>query len=137
MDRPTYNSDGSYTFQVEIRVSSTSHGDALQQLTRALKDADLAEFRILSERSPEGNGTKKAAVKPIIAQPDPLELRIRQYIESNKLIRLNINKGRGVKISMPCRVINFDSATQLLTAYHVDEKQVYTVKLNEIDDFLE
>jgi hypothetical protein len=50
---------------------------------------------------------------------------------------LNINKGRGVKMSIPCRVINFDAGPQLLTVYHVDEKQVYTVGLNEIDDFVD
>lgn len=68
---------------------------------------------------------------------DPLEVRIRQFIQSNRLIRININKGLGVKMNIPCRVINFDAGTQMLTVYHVDEKQVYTVRLNEIDDFIE
>ncbi|WP_372635692.1 hypothetical protein [Cohnella sp.] len=78
---------------------------------------------------------KKPAPKP--SEPNPLELRIRFFIETSKLIRININKGRGIKLSIPCRVLNYDADKQLITAYHVDEKQVYTVGLNEIDDFVE
>ncbi|MBW5447753.1 hypothetical protein GE107_16990 [Cohnella sp. CFH 77786] len=75
---------------------------------------------------------------PEAAPPsDELEQRIRQYIETNKLIRLNVNKGRGIKLNIPCRMISFDKASQLLTVYHVDEKQVHSFKLFEIDDFVE
>lgn len=68
---------------------------------------------------------------------DSLEQRIQQYIQTNKLIRLNVNKGRGVKLSMPCRILGYDNEKQLITVYHVDEKQVHSLKLFEIDDFLE
>lgn len=60
---------------------------------------------------------------------------IKSLIQQNKLIRLAVNKGFGVKLSIPCRIINYDEAGQILSVYHVDEKQVYTFKLNEIDDF--
>ncbi|PWW01139.1 hypothetical protein DFQ01_11029 [Paenibacillus cellulosilyticus] len=61
--------------------------------------------------------------------------QFREYMEKNKLIRLKVNKGLGVSLSIPGRIINVDEASELLTVYHVDEKQVYTFKLNEIDDF--
>lgn len=63
--------------------------------------------------------------------------RIQNYIATNRLIRLIVNKGRGVKLSVPCRIISFDTSAFTITAYHVDEKQVYTFTLNEIDDFIE
>ncbi|GBF73118.1 hypothetical protein PA598K_01403 [Paenibacillus sp. 598K] len=63
--------------------------------------------------------------------------RIRAYIEQNKLIRLLVNKGLGVRLSIPCRIISFDEMTGNVTVYHVDEKQVYTFSINEVDDFVE
>ena len=79
------------------------------------------------------SATKAASSPPV----DELDERIKHYIDTNKLIRLNVNKGRGVKLSIPCRILRFDTVGQLLTVYHVDEKQVHSFKLFEIDDFLE
>lgn len=133
MNRIKKTSDGSYVFQVEINVSASSKGAALEQLLHVLNNADFVDYRIgAGITTPSKKNVAKAQ-----SQPNPLELRIRQSIESNKLIRLNINKGRGVKMSIPCRIVNFDAENQLLTVYHVDEKQVYSVKINEIDDFID
>ncbi|MBD2848238.1 hypothetical protein IDH44_23840 [Paenibacillus sp. IB182496] len=63
--------------------------------------------------------------------------RIHSCIKANRLIRLTVNKGRGVKLSIPCRIINFDEVQMVVTVYHVDEKQVYAFSINEIDDFIE
>ncbi|GAB6988437.1 hypothetical protein [Paenibacillus pini] len=60
---------------------------------------------------------------------------IRVYIRDNRLIRLTANRN-GQHISMPCRILNFDEDKQLLNVYHVDEKQVYTFSLNEVDEFI-
>lgn len=95
----------------------------------------VAQALARAARSAPAAAPKEAAKESV--KSDPLEVRIRQFIQSNRLIRININKGLGVKMNIPCRVINFDAATQMLTVYHVDEKQVYTVRLNEIDDFIE
>lgn len=62
---------------------------------------------------------------------------IRAYMKSNKLIRLIVNKGFGITLSIPCRIINVDEVLNVVTVYHVDEKQVYTFRLNEIEDFQE
>lgn len=94
--------------------------------------------------------TKQAGAKPAEAKPaagktstqknDEIQealARIRGYIADNKLIRLAVNKGRGVKLSVPCRILNIDESNLTVTIYHVDEKMVYTFGLNEIDDFVE
>lgn len=60
--------------------------------------------------------------------------KIRLYIQNNQLVRLRANR-HGKQVSMPCRILNFDEAANSLSVYHVDEKQVYTFKLNEIDEF--
>ncbi len=139
------NSDGSHSFLVEFSISSPNRGEALKQLLQKLGNANFEHYRILTEAQA---GAAKEASKaksspaarkpgPKSSDPNPLELRIRSFIENSKLIRIHINKGRGVKLSIPCRVLNYDSDKQLITVYHVDEKQVYTLGLNEIDDFLE
>ncbi|MFB9279102.1 hypothetical protein [Cohnella cellulosilytica] len=140
------NSDDSHSFLVEFNISSSNRGEALKQLLLQLNDANFEHYRIVTNPRPGATPTpakprsSPAAVRktaPKASDPNPLELRIRFFIENNKLIRININKGRGVKLSIPCRVLNYDSDKQLLTVYHVDEKQVYTFGLNEIDDFVE
>lgn len=96
-----------------------------------------AKDAVAKAKSAPGDAAAAPKAPSAVPQPDDLEKRIRQYIENNKLIRLNVNKGRGVKLSIPCRVISFDAANQLMTVYHVDEKQVHSFKLFEIDDFVE
>ncbi|MEX2415535.1 MAG: hypothetical protein WD424_05275 [Paenibacillaceae bacterium] len=67
-------------------------------------------------------------------QHKPITQQIEQFKEDRSLVRLTINKGKGVKLSIPCRILNFDWTTGNITAYHVDEKKVYSITLNEIDD---
>ncbi|BBI32320.1 hypothetical protein [Cohnella abietis] len=144
MNRTNKTSDGSHLFQVEINISASSKGAALKQLISVLDNAEITDYRIGSDietgkaasAAPVASPSAKKAASKAPVQADSLELRIRHFIESNQLIRLSINKGRGVKMSIPCRVINFDPVNQLLTVYHVDEKQVYSLGLNEIDDFV-
>ncbi|SFE51625.1 hypothetical protein SAMN04487969_103168 [Paenibacillus algorifonticola] len=80
------------------------------------------------------------AAKPKVVEPslsDPYDgfADIRGFMKSNKLIRLIVNKGLGITLSIPCRILNVDDTTNMITVYHVDEKQVYTFKLNEIEDY--
>ncbi|WP_051287297.1 hypothetical protein [Paenibacillus taiwanensis] len=63
-----------------------------------------------------------------------IEKQIEQYIQHQTLTRLSINKGKGIKMSLPCRILNYDSSSQLLNVYHVDEKQVYAFHLYEIEE---
>jgi hypothetical protein len=62
--------------------------------------------------------------------------QIEEFKKNNSLIRLSIVKEKGVKLSVPCRVLNYDDPSQNVTIYHVDEKQVYQYSLNEIDDLV-
>ncbi|QAY65072.1 hypothetical protein [Paenibacillus protaetiae] len=57
--------------------------------------------------------------------------------KSNQLIRLIVNKGFGVKLNIPCRIIQADEQSNKLTVYHVDEKQVYSFTLTEIEEIIE
>ncbi|WP_127580140.1 hypothetical protein [Paenibacillus koleovorans] len=59
---------------------------------------------------------------------------LEEYKDKGTLIRLTVVKGKGVRLSLPCRILNFDAAADNLTIYHVDEKKVYSFKLNEIED---
>ncbi|MDQ0191862.1 hypothetical protein [Paenibacillus wynnii] len=71
---------------------------------------------------------------PQAMEPSDAFVQIRQYIQSNQLVRIRANR-HGKQVSMPCRILNFDETAKTLSVYHVDEKQVYTFKLNEIDEF--
>ncbi|XID93536.1 hypothetical protein ACF3MZ_03085 [Paenibacillaceae bacterium WGS1546] len=135
--------DGSHLFQVEIRVSAPNRGAALKHLLQVLSQADIADYRIGASGQHEDAAPQPAPARKAVSKEanppneSPLELRIRFFIETSKLIRITVNKGRGIKLSLPCRVLSYDIEKQLMTVYHVDEKQVYTVGLNEIDDFVE
>jgi len=139
--------EGTYLFQVDIMVQAPSNGAALEHLLGVLNGGGFPDYRIQSGiqlgRTIERALAETADPEPIAIDParsgssNPLHDRIQQYIASNRLIRLNINKGRGVRMEMPCRVVHFDPELQLLTVYHVDEKKVYSIQLNEIDDFVE
>lgn len=79
----------------------------------------------------------QASEKPELASLDSLNYfdKITALMNNNTLIRLIVNKGLGIKLSIPCRIINMDENEYFITVYHVDEKQVYTFRLNEIEDF--
>ncbi|WP_172195527.1 hypothetical protein [Saccharibacillus qingshengii] len=59
---------------------------------------------------------------------------IRDSISKNRLVRVVVNKPGGNRLSIPCRILNFDEPAQMISVYHVDEKQVYSFSLNEIDE---
>jgi hypothetical protein len=89
-----------------------------------------------NDKSAGAPAAKEPAKQPQPAADTPLVSdAVKIFIKENRLIRLSVNKGFGVRLSIPCRIINYDESGQILTVYHVDEKQVYTFKLNEIDDF--
>ncbi|WP_178024304.1 hypothetical protein [uncultured Paenibacillus sp.] len=71
-----------------------------------------------------------------IAASEEFQAWIQGYIKENKLVRLYVNRN-GKRASIPCRILNFLPETYALNVYHVDEKQVYTLKLSEVIDFLD
>lgn len=148
------SNNNTYLFQVELLVEDSTNNAAIEQLLKALNQLPFPDYRILKgvqlgqliqERLAESSEqypidvtqaaapSASAASSPILSGFDA----IRSYMKSNKLIRLIVNKGLGIKLSIPCRIINMDEDTTIITVYHVDEKQVYTFRLNEIEDFQE
>lgn len=155
----------SYVFNVQLLIEDDHHASALAQLLNKLNTAQFADYKIISgiELGQEidnrlNNASSKTTIpiqrtetkakaasssnKPASPkqQNDQFSLSMeifRQCKSKNKLIRLIVNRGLGIKTSIPCRVINLDENELLITVYHVDEKQVYTFRLNEIEDFIE
>ncbi|SFE21198.1 hypothetical protein SAMN05216378_2734 [Paenibacillus catalpae] len=150
--KPTQSArTNSYVFQVELLVEGESNGAALEKLIKSLNQGAFADYRILNgielgklidQRKTELPGRQPVSVPPPAAKPAAPASHngldsIRAFMKSNKLIRLIVNKGLGIKLSIPCRILNVDEEGNLVTVYHVDEKQVYTFRLNEIEDFKE
>lgn len=103
--------------------------------------AKLAD-RLSKKKSATGMNKPSVAqeIKQSHAQSKPatqLELRtyewVKRYIQDKTLVRLIVNR-YGKQRSIPCRILNLDHDRNLLSVYHVDEKQVYSFKMNEIDE---
>ncbi|RIX52415.1 hypothetical protein D3P08_13140 [Paenibacillus nanensis] len=144
-----------FIFQVEIMVEERHHTTALEKLIKEMNRCEWTDYRIVSgmqlgriiEERIEKSSSKikfplsdekpaKPATPPNNAMESAGVEQIRGFIKKNSLIRLIVNKGFGNTINIPCRIINMDEKEQIVTVYHVDEKQVYTFRLNEIEDFI-
>jgi len=153
-----------YLFNIDILVEGETNALAAERLLHLLNQCGFPDFRIKSglelgklidaletaatgaaaTRNPRNSEpANEFKVKPdrrhetAAAEEVPLMIdRVRTCISDNRLIRLSVNKGFGVRLNIPCRIIKLDETNQMLTVYHVDEKQVYTFSLNEIDDFV-
>ncbi|MBP3962163.1 hypothetical protein I8J30_05515 [Paenibacillus sp. DLE-14] len=100
------------------------------------KDKETKASRNTAKADPAAIAAPKQAAAPAELDLTFVTDRIKACIAENRLIRLMVNKGFGVKLNIPCRIINLDESSQMLTVYHVDEKQVYSFKLYEIDEFI-
>ncbi|EXX91679.1 hypothetical protein BG53_08755 [Paenibacillus darwinianus] len=135
--------------QAKAQPKATAKSGSDAEAKRGAKPEAQAEPKT-AEAKPDFTAAKAPGNKPPTAdktgatgkagtlsdEADATAERIRSYIAANKLIRLNVNKGRGVKLSVPCRILSYDESKLAVTVYHVDEKQVYIFDLNEIDDFI-
>ncbi|WP_054957008.1 hypothetical protein [Paenibacillus dakarensis] len=107
--------------------------------TSTLNDPPSAKNATPSKNTAKGNSNPNKESKPSVAstpqsaENDPFEW-IKIYSKGNRLVRLTANRN-GKQVSLPCRILNFDEIDQIVSVYHVDEKQVYTFTLNEIDEF--
>lgn len=144
-----------FIFNVEIMVEEGHHANALEKLLQGLNQAGWADYRInsgiqlgelIEQKLAESSSSapvpvvaeQKETAKATNAPPSESDGfgPIRAFMKSNTLIRLIVNRGLGIKLNIPCRVINMDERENLITVYHVDEKQVYTFRMNEIEDFI-
>ncbi|QJC53146.1 hypothetical protein HGI30_17245 [Paenibacillus albicereus] len=147
-----------YSFQTDLVIEASTREAAEALLRERLDAAGVSRYRIgkgsligftvlpdtdapaPSESSASGPAAPAEVPASASAAADglrdlALDL-IRRCVQDSRLVRLSINRGKGVRLSVPCRILRLDEQDSLLTVYHVDEKQVYTFGIGEIDDFL-
>ncbi|TXK80047.1 hypothetical protein [Paenibacillus sp. N3.4] len=156
----TNTSAGGHLFTVEILIEEATNGLAMEKLLHLLNVDIVKDYRInkgidlgklievntTKERDSSIDFNKKnttalpASAASVTKQNDAASTKIIEQLESyklhNTLIRLTVIKAKGIKLSLPCRILNYDNSSQHVTVYHVDEKKVYLFKLNEIDDYV-
>lgn len=154
--------EGGFLFNVDILVKSPTNGQALQLLLQLLNNhqGEVADYRVksgiqLGEIIDASLNAKRKAMVPLpgkkseskqkqtesgqhlkSAAGNPVGEWIQSYISSNRLVRVLIETPKG-RQSIPCRILNYLPDSEVINVYHVDEKQVYTYKLNEIIDILD
>lgn len=107
----------------------------LTQLLRLRKSSPKKKSAAVTNKPPVVQEIKQSHVQPKPATQQELSTYewIKRYIQDNTLVRLIVNRYGGQR-SIPCRILNLDHDNSLLSVYHVDEKQVYSFKMNEIDE---
>jgi len=122
-----------HLFTVEILIEEETNGLALETLVHLLNQKGIKDYRILNGmelgKLIELNTQKKQEEE----EESAVVQQIQELIRNNSLIRLTVLKARGIKLNLPCRILNFDSSTRNISVYHVDEKKVYLFSLSEIE----
>ncbi|WP_211746788.1 hypothetical protein [Paenibacillus sp. Marseille-Q4541] len=72
----------------------------------------------------------------IPASTSPTDDWINSAMQAGRLIRIDIRDKKGLQKSIPCRILNYDRGTNLVSVYHVDEKQVYSIHTSEIEKYV-
>jgi len=160
MNQKASSNKTGHLFSVEILIEDASNGLALEKLLQVLNTDKIKDYTIKSgielgklielnvnnkgAGSPETSGQKASQAAPaasIVTAFDAASSsqivieQLENFKTNNTLIRLTVIKAKGIKLSLPCRILNYDNSGQTVTVYHVDEKKVYLFKLNEIEDF--
>lgn len=159
----TNTSSNGHLFTVEILIEDTTNGLAMEKLLHLLNVDTVKDYQIIKgielgklielntkKESPPPLHTSKNAV-PVTppSTPPPAAKasvnsgtannmidQLETYKANNTLVRLTVVKSQGIKLNLPCRILNYDHSNQNVTVYHVDEKKVYLFKLNEIDSYV-
>ncbi|MCM3783246.1 hypothetical protein M3231_09695 [Neobacillus mesonae] len=151
------NTESGYLFNVDIMIRNKSNALALQKLLEILNaQENIVDFRIQSgielgatiEQSLKQSSASNLNLKPIqkaSSVPNhesasnsncPSEKWLVAAMQAGRLIRIDIRTKNGESKSIPCRILNFDSSTKLVSIYHVDEKQVYSIHTSEIEKYM-
>ncbi|MDR6553003.1 hypothetical protein [Paenibacillus qinlingensis] len=155
---PNSSPKNGHLFTVEILIEDETNGLAMEKLLHLLNVETVKDYQILKGiqlgqlielNTKQGSlASSHSNKKPSVSSPvstvrtnhSEAALNIVEQLENfktnNTLIRLTVIKAQGIKLSLPCRILNFDSMSQNVTVYHVDEKKVYLFKLNEIEDYV-
>ncbi|XEC96418.1 hypothetical protein AB6A23_07700 [Paenibacillus tarimensis] len=142
-----------YMFNVDVLIEEETNAKAYELLLKLLNSSVAADFRVQkgvelgkvidqyitaqNVKEPTRITKSDSPAESVKTAAASVVERIQGYIAANRLVRLHVNKGLGIKLSIPCRIISFNETNLTITVYHVDEKQVYTFSINEIDDFLD
>ncbi|NOU92237.1 hypothetical protein GC093_03165 [Paenibacillus sp. LMG 31456] len=141
-----------FLFNVDILIEEDSNGRALEKLLHMLNSTDIQDYLIkegillgktieialretISKKKTSPEETPALAPRQDAKSNMEIWKQFQHFKLNNTLIRLTIIKGKGIKLNMPCRILNIDLSTDNVSVYHVDEKQVYLFKINEIEDF--
>ncbi|KRE83706.1 hypothetical protein ASG89_11300 [Paenibacillus sp. Soil766] len=147
-----------HLFTVEILIEAETNGLAMEKLLHLLNVDTIKDYQILKGiqlgqlielNTKQGSSASLYTnKKPLVPTPTAagrtihseaakhIVEQLENFKTNNTLIRLTVIKAQGIKLSLPCRILNFDASSQNVTVYHVDEKKVYLFKLNEIDDYV-
>jgi CHAT domain-containing protein len=149
-----------FLFHADVLVEGYNKAMAQESLLALLRSDRVKSVQLQSAAPPTTRPNeeelqkrkKKEASKPNDSKPSDTKQQevkhaandgyrhiinqIEDFKKNNTLIRLSIVKGKGVKLSIPCRILNYEYTSQYVTIYHVDEKKVYQYSLNEIDDLI-
>lgn len=150
-----------HLFSVDILIEDTTNGKALETLLHLLNSQSVKDYRIKSGitlgsaiAAAEQHSTEitPIAIQPKIQKvpkrtekaeslapqdkgiPKQVIEQLDKYKNNNTLVRLSIVKAKGIRLSLPCRILNVDHNTGMISVYHVDEKIVYTFLFTEIED---
>ncbi|MEC0126843.1 hypothetical protein [Paenibacillus pabuli] len=137
-----------------IEVTLQSKKDAFASLHKGRKKSQPNEEQKTSSptqataspvpvpAAPQNQTETPASQKTPSAEPlnttngNSFDVWIDTLIKENRLTRIVVNNKNGKHQSIPCRILNFDRENSIVSVYHVDEKQVYSFRTNEIDEFL-
>lgn len=155
---PTQTSKRRFLYTIDVLIEDETNGRALEKLLRLLNNKEITDYQIQSgielgaliqealsepvrklplEHLPVGKRTEEPehTTPPANDANRAIWEQFQQFKSNNALVRMTIVKPMGVRLSVPCRILNVDQASGNVSVYHVDEKQVYLFKFNEIDDF--
>ncbi|MGQ8871418.1 hypothetical protein [Paenibacillus sp. TSA_86.1] len=118
--------------QVPIEQLNSSKSDQ----TVPSVSSELHQESVTKETVTKADKKKPSADTSHVADSNSFDAWIESLIKENRLTRIVVNNKHGKHQSIPCRILNFDRDNNVVTIYHVDEKQVYTFRTNEIDEFL-
>ena len=132
------NSTGSNQNFMESLQSSNEEltSSKSDQIVGSASSKTKTQETVAKESAPKVDKKKSTADNSHVADSNSFDAWIESLIKENRLTRIVVNNKHGKHQSIPCRILNFDRDTNVVSIYHVDEKQVYTFRTNEIDEFL-
>ncbi|SMG54408.1 hypothetical protein [Paenibacillus aquistagni] len=144
------NQGSAFKFNIDVLVRGSSNAEVKKKLLQLLGDPDILDIQInaRAEQKDYNAGSVQHVEPPHLQSQQPkavraehersssesIEIEIKKYISHRTLVRLEVNKAKGVRLSMPVRILNYDASNMLLNVYHDDEKSVYAFHLYEIEN---